>query len=270
MMLRRNNFIVSRNGRRVPATQWQTGQATVEYLYVVPILLVILLASMQFVFIYEAKLALNYATFVAARQGALHNGSMASIQSGLASGLAPLFNHGKDLPSLKAARALAKNELGNNQLTLIKIVNPTPDALSAFDNGAGEIPNDNLMYRGTAATGGMSVQDANLLKVRVTYCVKLVVPIINRMIYAFQANPPAAPAKIDSASYTGGSIGAPELLTVAPTTASSGLCNGTVIATDPNDPNDPSKFPYRIPITAEAVVRMQSPFQNPSNVWTAP
>ena len=235
------------------------GQATIEYLYVIPILLILLLGSLQFVFIYEAKLALNNATFVATRAGALQNGSMASIQDALYSGLAPLFAHGMDLQALKDARTAAKTELSNNQLTLVSIVNPTPGALAGFANAAGEIPNDNLMYRDPAdQQDGMNVQDANILKVRVTYCVRLVVPIVNRMIYSFVVSPPATAARIDSSTYQGTSIAAPELLKVAPSTATaSGLCIGD------------ASYPYRIPVTSEAVVRMQSPFQDPGS-WTAP
>ncbi len=245
------------------------GQATVEYLYVIPILLILLLGSLQFIFIYEAKLALNYATFVATRAGALQNGSMAAIQSGLYSGLAPLFTHGTDQQALKTARAFAKTELSNNKLALITIVNPTPDAYSGFAgsnaNAPDDMPNDNLMYRDPAdLQGGMNVQDANLLKVRVTYCVRLVVPIVNRMIYSFVVKPPATAAKIDSSTYQGTSIAAAELLKATPGTTGSGLC---IVSSEPNDPN----YTYRIPVTSEAVVRMQSPFQDPGGgKWTAP
>lgn len=253
--------MLRRSDRRLP----QRGQATIEYLYVIPILLIIFLASLQFVFIYEAKLALNYAVFVGTRAGALKNGSMAAIQDGLASGFAPFFTHphapstNMDLQALKDGRSTAKSELGDNKMTLITIVNPTSGAYSGFANAAGEIPNDNLMYRSdTKLNDNMNVQDANILKVRVTYCVRLVVPIVNRMIFAFTVSPPSTPAKIDSAAYNGGSIAAPELLKAEPSTTGSGLCN---------DPNN--AYPYRIPVTSEAIVRMQSPFQDPGS-WTAP
>ena len=240
----------------------QGGQTAIEYLYVIPILLLLLLASLQFVFIYEAKQTLNYATFAATRAGALNNGNMAAIQEGLASGLAPLFSHGLDLPALKAARNLARDELGNSKLTLIEILNPNAAALTNFGQG-GAIPNDNLMYRPTDAKGGMNVQDANLLKVRVTYCVRLVVPLVNRMIFGF-TRPAPTQAKIDT--YRGGAITASDMLMVAEPTASSGLC------VDP-DPTS-NAYPYRIAVSSEAVVRMQSPFKNPngtgSNKWQAP
>lgn len=238
----------------------QSGQATIEYLYVVPILLLLLLASLQFIFIYEAKQTLNYATFVATRAGALNNGAMAAIQDGLAAGLAPLFAHDTTQDALKLARRTAKTELGNNKLALIEIVNPNAGALSGF-GGSGEIPNDNLMYRSaTAEEGGMNVQDANLLKVRVTYCVRLVVPIVNRMIFGFAVATPAAPATIDS-SYAGGKIAAPELLKTATPGTAAGLCYD-------NNPAS-NAFLYRIPVSAEAVVRMQTPFRDPGT-WTAP
>ena len=144
------------------------------------------------------------------------------------------------------------------KLAKIEIVNPTAGALGGF---GGEIPNDNLMYRDPAILkGGMNVQDANLLKVRVTYCVRLVVPIVKNMIFGFAVAPPSAPATIDS-TYAGGAIAAPELLKVAAPGTSSGLCYD-------NDAGSNPVF-YRIPVTAEAVVRMQTPFKDPGQ-WTAP
>jgi len=240
----------------------QRGQAMIEYIYVLPILLLLLLSSLQFIFIYEAKQTLNYATFVGTRAGALNNGSMASIQDGLAAGLAPLFAHqigsATQLDALKLGRRTARTELANPKLTLIEIVNPTVGALGSFGD---EIPNDNLMYRDpTPSYDSMNVQDANLLKVRVTYCVRLVVPIVKNMIFGFAVAPPLTVAKIDS-TYSGGTIAAPEILKVETPALTSSLCYD----------NDPSTNPYfyRIPVTSEAVVRMQTPFKNPG-LWRAP
>ena len=257
----------------------QCGQATIEYIYVLPILLLLLLASLQFIFIYEAKQTLNYATFVATRAGALNNGSMASIKDGLAAGLAPLFAHkigaATDMDALKLGRRTARAELANPKLALIEIINPTSGALGGF---GGEIPNDNLMYRDPLVVkGGMNVQDANLLKVRVTYCVRLVVPIVKNMIFGFAVAPPATPARIDS-TYSGGTIAAPEMLKSAPPGTASqlerGLCYDAAAETPPataDHPPDfyPNRYFYRIPVTAEAVVRMQTPFKDPGS-WIAP
>jgi len=255
-------------------SRWQAGQATIEYLYVIPILLILLLGSLQFVFIYEAKQTLNYATFAGTRSGALNHGNMEAIKDGLAAGLAPLFVHDETQKALKDARRVAKTELDDSKLARIEIINPTPGALGGFQyvdpldpDATPGIPNDNLMYRDPdAIKGGMNVQDANILKVRVTYCVRLIVPIVNRMVYAFTAAPPAKAEKIDS-TYAGEKIAAPDMLKVSTGSGSAGsLC------VSPDD-----TYPYRIPVTSEAVVRMQSTFKCPlpsgggcAATWTAP
>ncbi|MBV8063290.1 MAG: pilus assembly protein, partial [Nevskia sp.] len=248
------------------------GQAAVEYLYVIPILLILLFGAIQFTFIYEAKLTLNEAVFTGTRQGALNNGSMAAIQDGLEAGLTPLFTHGVNLQALKDGRTAAHQLLSGTtpQLATTWIVNPNSAALSGFAqtqyDGSSAIPNDNLMYRDpTALNGGMNVQDANLLKVRVSICYPMVVPIINRIIYTVVSGLPTTPVLIDSSSYGGQSIAAPELL-------KSGI-NGT--ATGPNCPvpdttdANGTVHNYSITITSEAVVRMQSPFADPGS-WSFP
>ena len=50
-----------------------------------------------------------------------------------------------------------------------------------------ELPNDALTYRDpqAGARSGESIQDANLLKVRVTYGAPLIVPLVNRLIVAW-------------------------------------------------------------------------------------
>jgi len=234
---------------------YQRGQAIAEYVYVLPILIMLIFGAIQFGFIYQAKYALTYATFVGTRQGALNHGQMNSILDGLESGLTPLFTHGKTLAALKHAREFAHKEITSPQLLSVYIVNPNQAALSAFsaDSPTGdEIPNDNLMYRSTDITGGgMNIQDANLLKVRVTYCYKMFVPIINKLIYNLVVDPVLSQPNVD---------GAPGML------ASSGGGSATLPCTSATASESED---YRIPITAESVVRMQSTFKNPGK-WTVP
>ncbi len=241
----------------IRAIRYQTGQAIAEYIYVFPILALLILGAIQFGFIYQTKATLNYATFSATRQGALNNGAMSSITDGLISGLMPLFAHSsstggaRNLDLLKNAWKLASDQVTNPKLTVITIVNPTLPALNAYkgasDSGS-EIPNDNLMYRPTTVTGGnMNIQDANLLKVRVTYCYKMAVPILNKLIYNLIVDKPPAPDTITTASDLIGSKGAG---------STTNRCTGFVDE-------------YRIPITSESIVRMQSPFKNPGK-WVGP
>jgi hypothetical protein len=238
-------------------TRRQTGQAIAEYIYVFPILLMLILGAIQFGFIYQTKATLNYATFVATREGALHNGAMSAIIDGLSSGMMPLFAHSsstggsRNLALLKNAWKLANEQVTDPKLTVITIVNPKPGVLSAYQGlseSGDEIPNDNLMYRDTGILGGvMNLQDANLLKVRVTYCYRMAVPILNKLIYNLAIDPPA--------SQTVGNTAADML-------DSSGGGSTTRPCTGIDDE-------YRIPITSEAVVRMQTPFKNPGK-WVGP
>lgn len=239
-------------------TKRQGGQAIAEYIYVFPILALLILGAIQFGFIYQTKATLNYATFTATRQGALNNGAMSAIVDGLTSGLMPLFAHAsasggkRDLNLLKEAWKLADAQVTDPKLTLIAIVNPTGTALSSYQDksvSGSEIPNDNLMYRDTnvAGSAGMSIQDANLLKVRVTYCYRMAVPILNKLIYNMVVDPPLTADSFTTssdliASKGGGSTGK--------------RCAGI-------------DSEYRIPITSEAVVRMQSPFRDPGK-WVGP
>ncbi|HEX2603820.1 MAG TPA: TadE family protein [Oxalicibacterium sp.] len=235
---------------------YEQGQALVEYIYVFPILIMLILGAVQFGFIYQTKVTLNYAVFAATRQAALNNGSMNAIVDGLASGMMPLFAHSqgatRDMSVLKTAWKQSEDQMTDTRLTHIKIVNPTPAALSAYSSlseSGSEIPNDNLMYRDTGVSGSanMNIQDANLLKVRVTYCYKMAVPILNKLIYNLTVDPPSVPVVGNTAA---------DMLASEGGGSTSRLCTGI---TDE----------YRIPITAEAIVRMQTPFKNPGK-WVGP
>lgn len=237
--------------------RFQRGQALAEYIYVFPILAMLILGAIQFGFIYQTKATLNYATFSATRQAALNNGAMSAIVDGLSAGMMPLFAHSsstggaRNLELLKNAWTLANQQISNPKLTVITIVNPTSSALSAYQShsqSGSEIPNDNLMYRSTNISGGgMNIQDANLLKVRVTYCYRMAVPILNKLIYNLVVDPPASavigPTASDMLASEGGGSAGKRCIEV---------------------PNE-----YRIPITSEAVVRMQTPFKNPGK-WVGP
>ncbi len=232
------------------------GQAMPEFLYALPILLLLTLGAIQMGFIYQAKLTLNYAATVAVREGALRNGKMDAILDGMEAGLTPMFAHSlgsRDMAMIKKARLSAHNLVSNTKLTRITIVNPTSALLTAHqgDSESGsEIPNDNLMYRdATAIKGGLNVQDANILKIHVRICYRMFVPIINKLIYNLAVDPPGTPAAV--------SRDAPGML------RSYGAGSTTRTCTDRPDSD------YYLPIEAEAVMRMQSPFQNPGK-WVAP
>ncbi len=272
----------------------QGGQALVEYLIVFPSLLLVILGAVQFALLYHVKNTLQYAAFAAARQGSLKNAKMNTIKDALAAGLTPMFTFKPDMGSLAKGRAIAAIEVYNPLTTKVELLSPTKEAGADFgaddpaDTSKRLIPNDNLMYRASSTGGssGVNVQDANLLKIRVTYCAKLVVPVVNVAIYGMLngitgakdlagewfGDPVATSvattpnmcsqlkdrfgSKVDSVVDAAGDIGVDiSFLTDALNDISGAVSGFTVPGLDWEIGG------YRIPVTAEAVVRMQSAAQ---------
>ncbi|WP_223851331.1 MULTISPECIES: TadE/TadG family type IV pilus assembly protein [Cupriavidus] len=222
------------------------GASMAEFIVVLPILLLLCLGIVQFGLLYQAKATLDYAALQAARAGALDHGRNASMRSGLARGLAPLFTHSADLIGQQKALLYVNSiELLKPGAYRIDVINPTSAALQDFgktNQYAGqtvrEIPNDTLSFRSTSAGGssGISIQDANLLKIRVTYCYAMAVPFANRTIFSLMN-------AIDDIYATG--------------KPGSGL---------PKRPNtcyalSTVEGSWRIPLESEAIVRMQTPYR---------
>lgn len=258
----------------------ERGQALIEFLIIFPTLLFLVLGAFQFALLYQAKQTLNHATYVAARQGALKNAKANAIKDALASGLTPLYmTKSGDYGDLLKARVIAAIETFNPLNMRVEILNPTAAAYNAHkgDSETGtEIPNDNLMYRSTAVKGGMSVQDANLLTIRVTYCTRLIVPIVNKAIYSLYFGVTGLQEVLGSTYYAdAGPAGFGErcatiddqieslanlVSSYVPWLDLSSLASTAASAIPTTIPGlDWNIGGYRIPISSIATVRMQSP-----------
>lgn len=160
----------------------QRGAALVEAAIALPILIVVILAAIQFGFVYQAKATLNHAALQAARAGAVRHGEPAALRHGLAFGLAPLSSPDSSLQGAAEAVAFIERELLTD--ARIRILNPTRESFDDFAtdvDGVRELPNDRLHTRSTeeGARGGLNIQDANLLRVEITYGYELKVPLVN-------------------------------------------------------------------------------------------
>lgn len=163
----------------------QRGTSIVEAVIALPILLVVILGAIQFALIYEAKATLNHASLQAARLGAVRNADPDAIRRGLARGLAPLYSPESSLSGLMSTINRIETELAVD--ARIRILNPTREAFDDFGedvDGRREIPNDRLHTRSTAVgpRSGVNIQDANLLRVEITYGYELHVPLVNWFI----------------------------------------------------------------------------------------
>ena len=179
----------------------QLGQSMAECIVVLPVALLLIFGAIQFALIYHAKITLNYAAFEAARAGSLNNAEYLSVKEGFTRGLAPLYSYYE--PDAKkrmnrkdnhatnqvAAFQLARSKIFDefkDKKKLIRIERLSPDEPDFSDYAVDEeIPNDNLMYRASMLgfRSGSSIQDANVLHLRITYWYPLYVPLVNRLVY---------------------------------------------------------------------------------------
>lgn len=169
----------------------QAGQGMVEFLVVLPVMLMLIFGTIQFALIFHAKITLNYAVFEAARAGSLGGAAFNEVKEGFARGLAPLYSYpeedGDQVAAFHAARETVLAMFDDaSGLVRIERLTPTPKAFHHYAP-SGEIPNDNLLYRSSSygPAVGMSIQDANLLQLRVTYWYPLYVPLINKLIASY-------------------------------------------------------------------------------------
>ena len=205
----------------------QRGQAVTETVVVIAVFGVFLLGLFQMILFYRAKSLVDYAALQAARSGAVHGAQLSAMKTGLARGLMPLYTHS---PSNTAATEAYAEALvaANNPLTAhIEVISPTRAAFADWKerqyDGVDAIPNDSLPYRSSAPGGrsGLTVQDANVLKIRVVYGYKMIVPVVDKIVIA--------------AVRLSGGLSAQERLM---------LESG------------------RLPIVAQAIVRMQTPIRD--------
>lgn len=236
-----------RRARRLPGHA-QRGQVAVEFLIIFPALVFLVFGIIQWALIYQARSTLNHATFLAARAGATNHGARSAMESSLAAGLTPMFASEASMGGYATARAKAEAEIRMARTATLQVLNPTRQAMQDFgrarlDGGTSrEIPNDTLIYRNPqpGASSRISVQDANILHLRVTYCYRLIVPVVGRMIHA------ATNAGVFSDTLRSTGMWKPfgDIDTPLVSSCTNPLASGP-----------------RIPIRSEAIVRMQSPFR---------
>jgi YD repeat-containing protein len=165
-----------------------------ELLITLPSVLLIGLGTLQSILFHDAKVTLNYATFEAARRGAVNHAQSDVMREELGLRLAPLY--GGDGSAQKAIAAITRASLDvqDRRYTEIEIINPTIEAFDEYgreilDPGTDEvhfgIPNTHLRWRDrSVGTSGVNIQDANLLKIKVTYGYSLKLPLIDRLLPA--------------------------------------------------------------------------------------
>ena len=166
----------------------QAGASLAEFIVAAPIVMLIGMASVQAALIYHGKTTLNYATFEAARTGAVNHAQVALMRKELGQRLAPV--QGGDGSVEKAALAVTQSmiEAEREDITQLEILNPTVEAFADWGVHSQVthhrvLPNSHLRHKGheIGPASGLSLRDVNLLKVKVTYGLNLKVPVVGKL-----------------------------------------------------------------------------------------
>ena len=252
-----------RRGSRSRGLSLTRGVSMVETLIALPMFVLLILIIAELWLMYQAKSILDLAALAAARSGAIHHGDAGEMRNAASLALAPLYTKDASATGVMEGAVKARvdatlpHAVGSTGTTRIPfgptfngapamapragltvdILSPTRQMVNDFgvmrnyvggsDSRTKErvIPNDNLTYRDTRQINGVNVQDANLLKIRVTYLYELKMPLTRYFFTPFM-----------NANLTG--------------TLFEGQAEGA--RTD---------LGWRVPLIAYATVRMQSDFK---------
>jgi len=164
-------------------TKAEGGASTVEFIIVAPVLCFLGFGLIQLGFAYHARNILDYATFEAARVGAVNQADTHEMRKELAYRLAPIFGGDGSDGMLTSAVRKSVVAVSDPIRTKIDVINPTSAAFDDFgeiDSTTGEqiLPNEHLQYRSNeiGSQSGVSLQEANILKIEITHGYELRLP----------------------------------------------------------------------------------------------
>jgi TadE-like protein len=169
------------------------GAATVEF-YVVALLalLPLCLGMLQMLLLLVANHQIDFAAFSAARSAATSGGDVSAMRRGFTRALTPLHlstagGVDRDTVLTRVSEAYTRAAAEVGLFARFEVLAPAAAARADFAvsrNGSQVIPNDALDYRATnpGARSGVSLQEANVLHLAVTYCQPLIVPFVGSML----------------------------------------------------------------------------------------
>lgn len=185
------------------------GSVTTEFLIIAPMISILGLLGVQYAMIYNARANLSYAAFEAARAGAIHHADPKKIRDGLIKGLLPyLVSTQQSLLPIKSDNPAALNvnaavlnqvvKLTEEPFIKIEMISPTPQAFDDFNSPELQrklntgtqkvIPNTDLNTASAVSTkSGVNIQDANVLKLRITYGYQPKIPLVSQFFSTVDA-----------------------------------------------------------------------------------
>jgi len=175
----------------------QRGSAMIEFAIVGPLIALLGLGTLQYGMMFFAKNQINYASFIAARAGSFAHADLGAVQQAYVRALAPLYGGGETLDEVaQSVEKATADMVGNMQ---IEMLNPTKESFSEWNDETLQallktgnrhvIPNAALAARlkpnDVRASSGQSLQDANLLKLKITHGYLPKVPVVGKLYLAY-------------------------------------------------------------------------------------
>jgi len=166
----------------------QHGSAMIEFAWAGPLLTLLGLGLLQYAMLFFARNSFDYAAFMAARAGAVGNASLASVQDAYLRALVPAYGGGRNAEELAESYAKAAADLQGH--LRIEMLNPTKESFDDWNDpalqqsvgqGRRVIPNGKLAQKNPAevkSRSGQNIQDANLIKLRITQGYQPKVPLM--------------------------------------------------------------------------------------------
>jgi hypothetical protein len=188
--------------KAVERKQRQAGSTMTEFVIVGPLIMLIALTGLQFMLLQYARLNLDYAGFEAVRAGAKLHADPEQIREAWYRALVPWMVSSMSVPGYdrdadpRVSGAVARRVISGLEAayTRFEIVSPSHEAFEDFSDPrlqrilrtgqARVIPNDNLGSKPSwpGAHSGISIQDANILKLRITYGYKPAIPLAGKLL----------------------------------------------------------------------------------------
>lgn len=175
------------------APRYGRGAATLEFQIVALFaLLPLCLGTLQLALLLAENHHIDHAAFMAARRAAMAQGDLDTARNAFAQGALPLLLDSSEEVAegnltARVATAYAAVRVDLAAFARFRLISPDADAQSDFAinrDGGRVIPNDALAYRSTqpGQKSGLTVQQANLLRLEVTWCRPLIVPFARELL----------------------------------------------------------------------------------------
>jgi hypothetical protein len=181
--------------RRTCGNRRQDGATMIEFAIVSPFAILLVLGIIQIALLLSAKSVVNEAAFLAARAGAVQGADPDAMNAVMTKALIPFYRDTTQSPSFTNMYQAYLNSFADTRCIAalqcfldLEVLNPTAAAFQDFGipgaNNQLSIPNDNLAYRSRAVQpdSGLSIQDANVLKIKVTYGYQIKVPLMQWVV----------------------------------------------------------------------------------------